>query len=220
MDNALLRTTPLFAGLTDDALEKALAFFGASSRGYDRGEALNRLHAPLPCFGLVLAGTVQVTMENMDGTPLLFAVVERGGIFGESLCYLETDAPVRIVAVTACRVLWLRADAVRDLQCKTALEKTLAQRFTALLARNTLTLNDRIQVLSRNTIREKLMALLAQYREKAGPVFALPFTRNDLAVYLGVNRSALSRELANMRREGLLDYDRRTFRLSPKQDFY
>lgn len=214
MDEALLMKTPLFSGLAGDELEKALAFFAARERAYNRGEALNRLHAPLPCFGLVLAGTVQVTMANVDGSPLLFAAVEKGGLFGESLCYLGADAPVSIFAVTPCRVLWLRADAVRALQCETPLEKTLVGRFIALLARNTLTLNDRIQVLSRATIREKLLALLAQYREKAGPVFEMPFSRGDLAVYLGVNRSALCRELARMRGEGLLDYDKRTFRLN------
>ena len=219
MDEALLKTTPLFSGLTDAELEKALAYFGASVRAYGRGEPLNRLHAPLPCFGLVLEGAVQVTMTDMDGAPLIFAMVEKGGLFGESLCYLEADAPVRIIAVTACRVLWLRAEPVRALQCQTPLEKTLVRRFTALLARNTLSMNDRIQVLSRGTVREKLNALLAQYREKAGTQFTLPFTRTDLAAYLGVDRTALWRELSRMRGEGLLDYDRNTFHLKRTQDF-
>jgi CRP-like cAMP-binding protein len=43
--------------------------------------------------------------------------------------------------------------------------------------------------------------------------FTVPFNRDDMAAFIGTNRSALSRELSRMKDEGLLDYYKNTFRL-------
>ena len=207
----------LFSGLTEGELSDALHFFDAREKKYARGELLKSAVDPLPAFGLVLSGAVTVAMEDIDGREMLLSHVAPGSTFGESLCYLRESAPITIAALSDARVLWLRADRLRE-RAETPLEQTLQARFTAMLARRTLKMNDRIQILSRGSIRQKLNAFFTECARDAGsPAFAVPFDRAGMAAYLGVDRSALSRELSRMRDEGLLTFSKNQFALHTQQ---
>ena len=97
---------------------------------------------------------------------------------------------------------------------QTELEALLQQRFTAMLARRTLQMNDRIQILSRAGIREKLMAFFTECARDAGSsAFDIPFDRAGMAAYLGVDRSALSRMLSQLQAQGVLRYRKNHFEL-------
>ena len=75
-------------------------------------------------------------------------------------------------------------------------------------------MNDRIQVLSLRSLRKKIHTLLQQYmRRSGGSTFTIPLSRDDMAVFLGCDRSALSRELARMKEDGLIDYYRNSFKV-------
>ncbi len=207
----------LFSGLTEGELSDALHFFDAREKKYARGELLKSAVDPLPAFGLVLSGAVTVAMEDIDGREMLLSHVAPGSTFGESLCYLRESAPITIAALSDARVMWLRADRLRE-RAETPLEQTLQARFTAMLARRTLKMNDRIQILSRGSIRQKLNAFFTECARDAGsPAFAVPFDRAGMAAYLGVDRSALSRELSRMRGEGLLTFSKNQFALHTQQ---
>ena len=207
----------LFSGLTEGELSDALHFFDAREKKYARGELLKSAVDPLPAFGLVLSGAVTVAMEDIDGREMLLSHVAPGSTFGESLCYLRESAPITIAALSDARVMWLRADRLRE-RAETPLEQTLQARFTAMLARRTLKMNDRIQILSRGSIRQKLNAFFTECARDAGsPAFAVPFDRAGMAAYLGVDRSALSRELSRMRDEGLLTFSKNQFALHTQQ---
>ena len=209
----------LFSGLEGETLRAALAFFSAARKTHPKGDLIHRLHQPLPRFGLVLSGCVQVGTADLDGNPLIFAHVEAGGVFGESLCFLQKESPVEIRALTRCEILWLSADQIRGKNQKTDLERELTNRFIALLARRALSMNDRVQVLSRSPLRDRILVFLSQYARQYGPEFAIPYSREDLAVYLGVNRSALSRALSALQKEGLITYRKNRFALHSKMDF-
>ena len=90
----------------------------------------------------------------------------------------------------------------------------LSGRFTKMLAARTLTMNRRIQILSKLTIREKILTFLSQECAvtKKNTV-EITLNREDMAAYLGTNCSALSRELSKMKKEGILDYRKNIFRI-------
>ena len=212
MESILFRC-PLFAGLSPEETREALRFFQAREKRYARGELLKNPVESLTAFGLALEGYVAVTMQDIDGREMLLAHVGPGQTFGESLCYLRENAPLTIAAQTDARVLWLRCDSLRQ-QAAGNLPRLLQTRFTAMLARRTLSMNDRIQILSRSSIREKLNAFFTECaRDAGGSGFDIPFDRAGMAAYLGVDRSALSRELSRMRRERLIDYHKNHFEI-------
>ena len=85
--------------------------------------------------------------------------------------------------------------------------------LTAGLARKVLDMNERVQVLLKHSLREKITALLDLYKEQNGCTFTVPLNREEMAEYLGCDRSALSRELARMSGEGIIEYKRNSFKV-------
>ena len=214
LHHPMILQCPLFQGLPPDALEYALSYFEAHVKAYEKGDFLHQVSFPLERFGLVLSGTIQVSMDDMDGHHIIMNNVSAGGLFGEAYCFLGTDAPIYICAVTGAEVLWMRPTRVKaprlPLQER---DQMLANRFVAALASRTLSLNQRIQILSRRTLREKLIPFLSQSATAQGDTFTVPFDRASMANFLGADRSALSRELSHLRKEGVLDYHRNQFRI-------
>ncbi len=218
MDRALLKKTVLFESLTDNEISAALAFFDARESTYEKGDAVKRLHQPFTRFALVMQGRVQVYTDDLSGEQMMMAHVEKGGMFGESLSYLCKDEPVYAIAASPCRILWLSPENIRRLQPANALEQTLIHRFIASLAGRALQMNDRIQILSKKTLEEKLKAFLSFYQMRRGMQFTIPFNRTELATYLGSNRSALSRVMSRMQKNGLFSCQGRQFTLHQSID--
>lgn len=210
-ETRILREHPLFAGLTDSDFAEALTLCSAAPQSYQRDEFVKLSGEAFTAFGLVLAGSVLVYTDDLEGNPMLMAHVERGNTFGEALCYLKKTPPIYVQAAEKTDLLWLRP-AFSGGQNGT-LENKLTNRFTALLAERTLSMNERIQILSHKSIREKLMTYFQRYVRAQGKVFEIPLNRNALALYLGTDRAALSRELARMKADGVIDYDGKSFKI-------
>lgn len=205
----------MFEGLCDSELSRALEMFSAVTAHYEKGEHLLRAGEPFLCFGILLSGTVSVYMDDIDGERMIMASVGAGDAFGESHAYLGTkESPVYILAAESAEVVWLSPSSLYGVMGD-SLALRLRERFTALLARRALYQNERIQILSKPKIRARLVTFLTQWEAKTkSKTFSVPFDRASLAVYLGVNRSALSRELSAMKEEGLIDFYKNTFKLS------
>lgn len=211
----------LFAGLDGAGIENALSFFQASVKAYRRGEIIHNAGSVLKCFGMVLSGSVQVYEDDINGERMIMATVTPGETFGEAMCFLKTEEqPVDIAAVSDCKILWLHTEKLDNLNSEHKIEDVVwAKRFTAALAQRMLEMNERIQALSKLTLREKLITFFSQCAHKyAGNHFLLPMNRQDMASYLGTNRSALSRELSKMRGEGLIIFSGNEFILINNTD--
>ena len=207
--------SPLFQGFTQEALEEALAFFDAKQKHFDRGSVICNLGDTLPRFGLLLSGAVHAFRDDINGNRMILANVAPGGTFGESLCYLGCDSQVYISTVADSDILMLSVEKLKDpdaLSSPIGIE--MSMRFTQMLAERALSMNDRIQILSRITIREKINAFLAQHAHRSKrQSFEIPFDRATMAFYLGTDRSALSRELGRMRDEGLIAFSGNKFKI-------
>ena len=201
----ILQDCPLFAGLSAKEIETRLHRWDAKRQTYGKNEFLHRAGEPFSRFGLVLAGRVEVLMDDIHGDRWIMANVTPGTTFGEAHCFLQTpEPPVWALAAEDTEVLWLRP---------TAEERTPA---ALLMAKRMLAMNDRIQILSQRTLRQKLIAFLTQCRNRAGgDTFEIPFTREPLAAYLAADRSALSRELSRMEADGLLHRAGKKFQILP-----
>ena len=213
-DRELIRNSMLMQGLLPTQIAEALKFLDARIRRFDRGELIQRMGEPVERFGLVLEGTIQVYADDLSGQPVIMNTVSRGGAFGEALCYLGTrESPVAIEAMADTRVLTMSARGLRE-EMRSEASCEMNQRYTAMLARKLLDMNDRVQVLSKQTIREKLMTYLTQQAHaRKSRSFSVPFDRQNMATFLGVNRSALSRELSELRDEGIIEFYKNRFTL-------
>jgi CRP-like cAMP-binding protein len=215
----LLQKSALFTGLSSAETEEALCRMRAKIRDYPRGAFLHHTGQPMEQFGLVLSGGVNVCKDDLEGNRMLMANVGPGDTFAESLCYLRVqEIPVYMISTGDTRILWLSPHALFE-SGNDEFSARLRNRFTGMLARRALAMNTRIQILSKLTLREKIMTYFSSLAYESGSdCFRVPFSREDMAVYIGVNRSALSRELSRMKREGIIDYERNEFCILIKRE--
>ncbi|MDD6264905.1 MAG: Crp/Fnr family transcriptional regulator [Clostridia bacterium] len=210
----LLKSSVLFSFEDDKQIYDALDLLEPEILIYDKGDFIHRSYEPMKKFGFVLSGAVHVCSDDIDGNRIIMAEVQPGFTFGESICYLGIESyPVYAVSFVDTSVLWL---SVKELYSNVADETVneMQKRFTSLLASRTLAMNSRIQILSKLSIREKLLeyfnVLSSVSKNKE---FVVPFNREDMATFIGVNRTALSRELSKMKNEGLIEFKKNYFKL-------
>lgn len=211
----VLQRCSLFKELDDNSLNQAFSLFDAQKKTFERGSFICHLGDRLTRFGLVLSGSVHAFRDDINGNRMILANVGPGGTFGESLCYLGCESQVYICAVADSEILMLSTESLNHPETlATPIGAVMSSRFTAMLAERALSMNDRIQILSRITIRDKINAFLAQFAQKSkGRSFEIPFDRATMAFYLGTDRSALSRELGRMRDEGLISFSGNKFKI-------
>ena len=209
--------SPLFSGLSESEISLALDFFRAREAKFKKGEHINNIGDKLGFFGLVLEGAVQVYTVDIDGNQMIMANVSPGDTFGESLNFLAREADIYISAAEDAKILMMSSETI-SLGTASPIGLLLTQRFLSVLANRTLAQNARIQIMSKLTIRARLTAFFTECVQKNRSYeFELPFDREDMAVYLGCDRAALSRELSKMKKEGLLDFQKRHFKITNRK---
>lgn len=215
MDMSLLLKTYIFAGLTQEELSGALEYLSAQESCYKKGGILINLGDSITRFGVIMSGVVQVSCDDINGNRMIMATVSKGEIFGESLAVTGAkESPICAMAVEDVCVVWLDAGPIRKNLADNPLHTKIVANFISAVAHKCLSMNDRIQILSKKTIREKVITYLSQLAEhKRCAEFTLPLDRQDMANYLGVERSALSRELSKMSAEGIISYHKNNFRI-------
>ena len=212
----VLLKSPLFAGIGAQDMEAMLDCLGAVERRFSRGEAVLRAGEPARRLGVVLSGRLQVCREDREGRRTVLSSVPPAGIFGEAHACAGTAAlPVSVWAVEDSAVLLLDiARVVGTCPSSCAFHSRLVTNLLSVLAGKNILLSAKLEHVSQRTIREKLLSYLSAQAALAGSdAFSIPFDRQALADYLCADRSALSRELSHLRKEGVLDYHRNQFRI-------
>lgn len=207
---------PLFSGIAEENLRAMLRCLHAHEKAFRKGEILIMDRDHVQQVGVVLSGCVHMLKADIWGNQTLFAYIDPGQLMGEMFAVQhEPSAYVSFVAAEDTRVLFLRVDnIIHDCPNRCAFHGRLVTNFFDLLGRKGVSLMEKIEVSSRPSLREKILAYLSmQAQKQESRYITLPLNRTEMADFLGVNRSAMTRELAAMRSEGLLDYDRDTFML-------
>ncbi len=212
-DFSILQSTPLFHGLSAEALDGLLGRLGAVRRSYIRGAVLVQAGQPSRSVGIILAGAIEAVRLAPDGSRLPITRMGPGGVFGDVLGGSSLTSPVTVTARSPCEVLLVPYDRLLRPDGSAAGQQVL-QNLVRTISDKYFLLARRVDLLLLRSLRAKVSAYLLAEAERAGQLtFRIPFTRAQLADYLNCDRSALSRELSRMQREGLLDTYRSSFKL-------
>ncbi len=212
----ILLDTPLFAGISGQDLEQMFSCLDAQVISYQKNEAVFLEGDKVRFIGLVLSGKIQVIREDYYGNRNIVANLGPQEIFAETFaCAGVPSVPVSVFAAEKSEVL--RLDCKKILSpCPNScgFHRKLIENLLQVMARKNLYLSNKLDLLSQRTTREKLLAYLSGEAKKAGQnEFSIPFNRQELADYLGVERSAMSAQLGRMRDEGMLEFHKNHFRL-------
>ncbi len=209
----LLQSTSLFAGIGAEELRTLLGELGASLRSYGRGEALVQAGEPNRRVGIVLSGSIEAFRPAPGGARVPITRMGPGGVFGDVLAGSSLSSPVTVVASAACDVLLFPYEKLLLSDGSPARQQVL-QNLVRTISDKYFLLSRRVDLLVLKSLRAKVCAYLLSEAEQQGSLtFSIPFSRIQLADYLNCDRSALSRELSLMQRDGLLDTYRSSFKL-------
>lgn len=218
MSNEILKMmeSPLFSGITEPDMETMMKCMGGKVKKYHKGEIIFLMNDEVRYIGVVLSGCVHMVKENSQGDKTLLSIIWKGEVFGESFaCGDERFAYTTFVVADNAEVLFIPFHKVMhacELPCK--FHHILIENMVTIIANKNVRLMQKIDVSSQKTLRSKIMAYLELQKKIQGTNrIEMTISRTILAEYLGVNRSALARELGLMKEEGILDIDKNCFYL-------
>ena len=214
MEEDLIEKMPLFSGMDAQQARRVLEALSPRIRAYARGETICRAGETVSALSVVLAGRATIELCDAWGNRRIIERLEPGEVFAEAYACLPgeplmvsvtADEPTRVMQVEMSRLL----AGGHGLAPEQAL---LVTNLLRTMAKKNVTLSQRMMNISARTIRARLLSYLSQQAIRAGKKrFSIPFNRQELADYLGVERSALSAQMSKMKEEGLIDYRKNEF---------
>ncbi|WP_313071948.1 Crp/Fnr family transcriptional regulator [Lacrimispora sp.] len=207
---------PLFAGISSEDLLSVFQCLGSFIKSYKKGEYILLSEDDVTCVGVILEGTVKMIKEDLWGNQTILAVMEQKELFGELFaCGNTIAATVTFVAGKDTRVLYLPFDLVMHSCKKSCLfHHRLIENMVTLIADKSVQLMEKLEIVTKKTLREKILCFLDhQARKHNSRYFTIAMGRVELSEYLCADRSALTRELNLMKSEGIIDFDKNTFKI-------
>lgn len=212
----ILKQVSLFAGLEAEELTAVLGCLKAELRSFSKNSFILLAGQEVSNVGVVLSGQVQIFREDISGNRAILAALGPADLFAEAfVCSHTKTMPVSVFSATDSTVLFIDYRRITT-GCSSAcgFHSRIIQNMMAVLADKNILLSRKIEHLSRRTTREKLLSFLSDQAQRTGSgTFDIPFSRQELADYLCVERSAMSAALSAMKADGLLDYTRNHFTL-------
>lgn len=217
----LLRQCPLFQGVADDNLRVMLDCLGARAVPFRKRETIMAEGQPARYIGIILTGSAQIIQVDYFGNRSIIADIRPSELFGESFACADVKSiPVDVVAAEDSEVLLI--DCLRITHsCSSACEfhQQLIYNLLKIVATKNLAFHQKTEITSRRTTQEKLMAyLLLQAKKNNSTFFEIPYNRQELADYLGVERSGLSVSISRLCRQGVIKADKKKFRILRKTE--
>lgn len=197
----------IFQNISKEDLDRMMVCFHISEKSYGPGACICSYGQNKEQIGIIMEGEVQLLRTHADGRQTILEHMKAGNIFGEPL---SPSSPftntLQIYSIGKSKILYMDyAHLVKRCSRACPYHSQLVNNALQLIAQKTVQLNERLEVLSQRTTRQKLQSyfsiLAAQNQSRT---FTLSFSYSSLADYLSVDRSAMMRELKKMREEGLL----------------
>ena len=212
-----LAKSPLFQDISYEDYRSLLTCFQAVQKAFRPDDLIYDVSAPNnDAVGIVERGGAALIRIDEEGVSTVMEELGPGGVFGRTLAFASSSGDsMEVVCRTPCDVLFIDYPHMLK-RCEHACghHSVLVQNMLRLMNDKAQALSQRVDVLSRRSIREKLLCYFRQLSKKAGSnTFVLPFSLSTLADYIATDRSAMMRELKRLREEGIVRSDGRQFTL-------
>ena len=209
----ILISVDLFSGISAAGLESMLCCICAEIKTVRKGDIILLAGDTPKQVGIVISGQLHVVREDYDGNSSLIAVMSSGDIFAEAMCCAGVaESPVTVIADLDSTVILMSFERILHV-CPNScsFHKDLIKNMLKIIAEKNLLLQSHMEILSLKSIRARVMRYFESFAPKHGGEIIIPLNREELANYLCVERSALSHELAKMKRDGLIEYKKNRF---------
>ena len=213
---SILKRTKLFAGVGNDEIISMLSCLGARLHTYKKGEYVLREGEHLSDIIVLVEGNLHIQKDDYWGNRSILGQITVGEMFGEAYIAPESGALLNdVVTVADSTVIFIDVKKIITTCSSSCRFHTMVVQnmFFAISEKNR-KLVQKLGHMSKRSTREKLISFLSEEaKQHNSSNFTIPFNRQQLADFLSVDRSAMSNELCKMRDEGLLEFNKNSFRL-------
>lgn len=207
----------LFRGVADHDCKRMITCFNTELKKYRAGSRIADSARNTDRIGIVLSGRAVMVRFDINGVRTIVETLSEQGIFGEFFTFSGSHrSSVEIVADTDCEIMFFcRGELLKRCEKACRCHSMVVENLLMLMSEKTISLSERIEVLSQRTIEDKLISFLqiTEDNTPSGDTPKIPFSTTALSDYLCVNRSSLQREIARLRKSGVLTFSKRKFRL-------
>ena len=218
---SVLRSSSLFSGISESELAAMLSCLDTRTERFPKDAFLLRAGDTADSVGLVLSGSVLVIQEDVWGNRNILSKAGPGQTFAIAFaCAPGSVLNVSVSAETPVTAMFLNVKRVLNL-CPSACEhhSRIIRNLLGELAEKNLRFSEKLTHMGQRTTRAKLLSYFSAEAQRLGTYeFDIPFSRQQLADYLAVERSGLSLELGKLRGEGLIEFRRSHFILKVQAD--
>lgn len=211
---SVLKTSPLFSGIAENGLTAMISCIDPKKVSFAKDAFLLRVGDVAESIGVVLQGSVLVVQEDIWGNRNILSKAGPGQTFAAAYaCAPGATLKANVIAETPATVLFLNMQRVLNV-CPSACahHSRIIRNLLGELAQKNLHMSEKLTHMGQRSTRAKLMSYFSAEQQRLGTYeFDIPFSRQQLADYLAVDRSGLSVELSKMRDEGLLDFNKNHF---------
>lgn len=204
--------SPLFKDISEDEIINILNKIPYDVAHYNKNNVIAIEGEDCHALGIILKGKIEIQKIFPSGQIMMINNFEEGNIFGESLVFSDKHTyPATITAMEDSEIMYIEKENIIQLS---VLDTRVLTNFVSILSSRILMLNNRISNLSQDSIRKKIANyLLFEYKEQGNQFINIPFSRKKMAELLNIPRPSLSRELTNMRDEGIIEFDKNTIKI-------
>lgn len=198
-------------GLSETSIKKMLRCFSPDFKTYAPGEIIMRYSSSPQKIGLVRKGQARLESLDADGNVSLLETYKEHELFGELFCLPLDGFEYLVTAEQECRIIFIEYSHVAT-PCANACDhhSQLINNLFLMAAQRSQALFLHLSILSQPTIRKRLLAYLSHIQRSSGSnPFFLPMSRSEMAEYLRMDRSSMSRELRQMEKDGLVQINKR-----------
>ncbi len=189
----------IFENLTIDEINILLKISGARRIKINKDSLIFSKLDNDGFIGIILSGIANVIKYDINGNKIVIDNLEYGSILGKPFSNFDKDAS--IISSSDCEVLFLD---YKDL-INSEYYETISNNIISILSNNISKLNERIEILSKRTIRDKLLGYFElMSKKKNRKSFSIPITFIELANYLSIDRSAMMREIKKLKEEKII----------------
>ena len=216
MDVSKIKNTILFRGMSEKEISDALEGLRAVTKKYKKGATILHAGSVTKRMGLVLEGSVTIENNDVWGNRTIFSHVGKNQFFAETYGLLANEPMlVDVVANEDCNILFLSIGSLgRGFPDQESWTAKIMSNLLIISTQKNLTLSGRIFHTAPKTIRGRVMSYLNSVSIQKGMTeFDIPFDRQQMADYLNLDRTALSKELRKMKDDGLIDFHKGHFHL-------
>lgn len=213
LDFMFISNTALFRGCTEADIRGLAEHLKFRTAKYKKGTVIFGEGAVVTDLGLVLSGSVQIEHNDFWGNKSILGIVEAGGVFAEAYACIPDEAMLTgVVANEDCEILFISISRLFGSGEEFTGRNHLIRNLVMISARKNLQLSRRSLHTSPKTVRGRLLSYFSQQISAQGSrTIQIPFDRQQLADYLNLDRSALSKELGRMKKDGILEYHKNSF---------